>query len=78
MAYPPRVGALSWLDRIAGRVNRWFGAAPAATQVGSPGIGTQQVSATGARVVADEIEKDTRPDLPDEPTSETPDDRPSA
>ena len=59
------MGLITWLDRVAGRLNRWFGATPAATQAGSPGMLTQQVSATGARVVAEEIEQATRADEPE-------------
>lgn len=65
---------LKWLYRLPGRINRSFGGTAAATNVGSPGMLTSDVSAMGAKVVMGEVEEATateaegaRADEDDEP-----------
>jgi hypothetical protein len=46
---------LRWLYGLPGRINRSFGSTAAATNVGSPGMLTSDVSAMGAKVVMGEV-----------------------
>ena len=48
-----------WLYRLPGRITGSFGSTAAATNVGSPGMLTSDVSAMGAKVVMGEVEKAT-------------------
>jgi hypothetical protein len=45
----------TWLYRLPGRINRSFGSTAAATNVGSPGMLTSEVSEMGAKVVMGEV-----------------------
>jgi hypothetical protein len=52
------VRLLSWLDRLAGRFNRWFGltAVASGTEQGGWG-GSQPINATGVKLSLGQIEE---------------------
>jgi hypothetical protein len=49
------VGVFKWLYRLPGRITGSFSSTAAATNVGSPGMLTSDVSAMGAKVVMGEV-----------------------
>lgn len=53
------MGFLRWLYRLPRRINRSLDSTAAATNVGSPGMLTSDVSAMGAKVVMGEVAEAT-------------------
>jgi hypothetical protein len=52
------VSAIGWLDRVAGRFNRWLGRTAAASGAEGPGFGGAAApSAIGAKTALGEIEQ---------------------
>ena len=65
------VNLLKWLYRLPGRINRSFDSTAAATNVGSPGMLTSDVSAIGARVVREEVAEATAAETEDAEADDT-------